>query len=77
MGLSGNDEADYIFRDEIAKAGWDKKISQYFADKWEGIFNQSELVYSYINRKFGHRFIPAITSNNAQKMVYRPNCETC
>lgn len=24
-------EADYIFRDEITKAGWDKKISQYFA----------------------------------------------
>lgn len=24
-------EADYIYRDEIAKAGWDKKISQYFA----------------------------------------------
>lgn len=23
-------EADYIFRDEIAKAGWNKKISQYF-----------------------------------------------
>lgn len=24
-------EADFIFRDEIAKAGWDKKINQYFA----------------------------------------------
>lgn len=24
-------DADYIYRDEIAKAGWDKKISQYFA----------------------------------------------
>lgn len=24
-------EADYIFRDEIAKAGWDTQISQYFA----------------------------------------------
>lgn len=24
-------EADYIFRDEIAKAGWDMQISQYFA----------------------------------------------
>ena len=24
-------EADFIYRDEIAKAGWDKQISQYFA----------------------------------------------
>ena len=24
-------EADYIYREEIAKAGWDKNLSQYFA----------------------------------------------
>lgn len=43
-------EADYIFRDEIKKAGWDKKIWQYFAAlpniKTVGV-SQGERTYTY------------------------------
>jgi len=43
-------ETDYIFRDEIAKAGWDKKIWQYFAvltSRWSVGMKNGERTYGY------------------------------